>query len=111
MKNVHKYAKFFGLVVLLGFHFQVVAVPHERMDTLYASPDNYYVQPGEVFLAPNGIYVLVDGTLIQIYTLCADERGIFVPSPEINQYLEWCPHCQSWYDRRQRHDNCKGPRD
>jgi hypothetical protein len=60
--------------------------------------DNYYVQPGSIYIAPNGIYASIDEMLIQINTLCADERGIFVPYSEIAGRLEKCPFCQRWYD-------------
>lgn len=38
----------------------------------------YRIQRGSVFITPNGIYASIDGVLIQINMLCADERGVFV---------------------------------
>lgn len=74
------------------------------------SYSNYYIQPGGVYLAPNGIYASIDGVLIQIKTLCSDDKGIFVPYEEIVGELEYCPFCQSWYDPEYGH-SCDGPRD
>ena len=108
MKDIHKYAKVFLFVLMLGLGCQGFAVQDSKI------PDNYYVQPGGIFIAPNGMYASIDGNLIQIYALRADEKGIFVPIEEIIAgNLEYCPFCQSWYDPddpRGGH-SCSGPRD
>jgi hypothetical protein len=71
---------------------------------------HYYVQPGEIFVSPKGIYASIDGNMIQIYTLRANEQGVFVPYDEIVGALDYCPFCQSWYDPDYGH-SCDGPRD
>ncbi len=110
MKTFYQY--FAVVALMLGASFQCFAV-HDltiAYDQAQAS-DNYYVQPGGVYIAPNGIYASIDGNLIQIYTLCSDTRGVFVPYEEIIAGdLEYCPFCQSWYNPKDDH-NCPGPRD
>ncbi|NGX61770.1 MAG: hypothetical protein K940chlam9_01259 [Chlamydiae bacterium] len=102
MKNVFRYAKVFFLVLMFGCCFQGFAE-----DSVV--PENYYVQAREIYIAPNGMYASIEGTLIQIHILCADERGIFVPVEEIIAGdLEWCPFCGRWYDSEYGHSNCRG---
>jgi hypothetical protein len=100
MKTLNKFA---FLVVALGLACSCFANDLKFLD-------NYYTKPGEIFLAPNGIYASIDGVLLQINTLCADSRGIYVPYEEIAGKLTYCPFCQSWYDEDYGHD-CEGPRD
>lgn len=69
--------------------------------------ENYYIQPANIFMIPNGIYVSIDGEVIQINMLCADERGIFVPYEELLTKLVKCPFCQRMYDPT-KHHNCQG---
>ncbi len=91
------------LPIALGFMSQCFAVQANQP----VECGRYYVQSGGVFIAPNAIYALVDEALVQINTLCADERGIFVPYEEIAARLVKCPFCQSWYNPDKGHE-CRG---
>ncbi len=86
---------FFGSTVFAQrLATQNIKMPYDKLQV----SDNYYVLPCNIFMAPNGMYVSIDGVLIQINMLCADERGVFVPLNEIAGRLVKCPHCQRWYD-------------
>lgn len=111
MKNsLVKYVIF--LAIALGFSASSFANQNLKMTHNQSEiSENYYIQPGGVYIAPNGIYASIDGNLIQIHTLCADERGVFVPYEEIIAgNLVYCSFCQSWYNPKNGH-NCLGPRD
>lgn len=107
MKILNKYFAF--LMIALGLSVQCFAAQQSLKMTFDKSQtcDNYYIQPGGVYVAPNGrIFVLFDGGLIQVKTLCSDERGAFVPGIEMSRELVWCPICQHWYNPDKPH-SCK----
>ncbi len=110
MKDTFKYARLFLLVFMLGACLQGFAAQENRICNLCADSDNYYVQPGEIYISLNGMYASIDGTLIQINTLCADEKGVFVPVEEIIAGdLVKCPFCRRWYDPESKvPHNCQG---
>ncbi|MCH9625117.1 MAG: hypothetical protein S4CHLAM123_02860 [Chlamydiales bacterium] len=108
--KVYKYTKVF--VLMLGICFQGFAAQGGNIYNQCADTENYYVQPSGVYISPNGIYVSIDGALIQVNTLCADERGVFVPYEEIVGRLVKCPFCRRWYDPDSKiPHNCKGVSD
>ena len=97
MKSFSKYFAFF--IIVLGLSFQCFASQNLKiMDTQSQNSENYYIKPGDIFITPSGIYASIDGTLVQINTLRADERGTFVPGEEIVGRLIKCSSCQHWYD-------------
>ncbi|HEY4831161.1 MAG TPA: hypothetical protein VIH61_01170 [Waddliaceae bacterium] len=92
------------LVIVLGISTQCFAVQNLKMTNNQSlASDNYYVQPGGVYVAPNEIFVLIENRLIQVYMLCSDERGVFVPGSEMTRQFVWCPICEHWYDPDQPH--------
>lgn len=96
VKNL--FVKYMVLLAIV-FGLSVAGFANQKMNySQQQSSENYYIRPGEAFITPNGIYVSVDGNLIQINTLCADECGIFVPFEEIVGRLVKCRFCQHWYD-------------
>lgn len=101
MKTFSKYFAF--LVIFLSIAVQCLATQNLNIYNQSQNSDNYYVKAGGVYVAPNEIFVLFDGELIQVNILCADERGVFVPSIEMSRKFEWCPICQHWYDPDKPH--------
>jgi hypothetical protein len=101
MKKVAYFVFFF----LLGIYSQCFAFQNPS-DPFSLSAENYYVQPGGVYVSPNGIFVLFNGELVQVNTLCSDEKGAFVPSIEMSRQFVWCPFCEHWYDPDKTH-KCK----
>ena len=107
MKTFNKYFAFLVMVsVLFAPHFtaQNLEVPYETFRSL----DNYYILPAGVYLASNGIYASIDGELIQVNTLCADEAGIFISYGEIAAKLTRCPFCSHWHTQDKGHPKCSG---
>jgi hypothetical protein len=107
MKTVSKY--FFLVMIALGMTIPGLAAQSVSLSYSQAEVDApYFVQPGEIYVASNGMYASIDGEIIQINTLCADERGVFVPYEEIAGKLVRCPFCGRWYDEEKGHSNCPG---
>ncbi len=114
MKDVYKYAKVFLLVLMFGLSCQGFAAQDLKMsyDGSQVS-DNYYVPAGGVYISPEGgMFVLIDGSLMQVSMLCSDEKGVFVPGPEMNRRFVRCPFCQGWYDpEHPENHRCRGSPD